>query len=170
MRLKEDFKAFTSTGSGGRLATLLLNPNFHSVCLYRLSNLLHRLHLDILAKVVWYLNRVIYSVDIDYRADLAGGFVLVHGLGTVIGYEVVSKGRLTVYQHVTIGGGNGKPKRVDENGKKWGMPILGENTVIYTGAMVVGPILVGKNTMVKAGSIVTRDVDGSDIPRFIGGR
>lgn len=29
--------------------------------------------------------------------------MLVHGLGTVIGLEVISRGKLVVYQHVTLG-------------------------------------------------------------------
>ena len=92
MRLAEDFRAYTSGKSlGGKLATLLLNPCFHSVCLFRLSSWFYRHHMAVLAKIVWYINRVAYHVDIDYRADLAGGFVLIHGMGTVIGCEVYSR-------------------------------------------------------------------------------
>lgn len=96
MRLYKDYKAFV--GAGGlekKLATIFLNPNFHSVCLFRLANLFYRMHLSIISKILWYINRMLFHVDIDYRADLAGGFVLVHGLGTVIGKTVISKGPLT---------------------------------------------------------------------------
>ena len=124
MRIVEDFKCYTENGGvGKKIATLLVNPCFHSVCLFRLSNWFYRAHVAVLAKTVWYLNRMLYHVDIDYRANLAGGFVLVHGLGTVIGCEVCSKGPLKVYQGVTIGGNNGKT-RVDENGKVWGQACM----------------------------------------------
>ena len=98
-----------------------------------------------------------FNVDIDYRADLAGGFFLVHGLGTVIGHNVISKGRLTVYQGVTLGGGNGKPGRVDEDGKTRGMPLFEDNVIVYTGATVVGGITISKDTIIKAGEIVCSD-------------
>lgn len=39
---------------------------------------------------------MLFHVDIDYRADLAGGFVLVHGLGTVIGKTVIYTGAIVV--------------------------------------------------------------------------
>lgn len=105
MRLKEDYKQFlTRKGVKKKIATLLFNPNFHAVCLYRLSSLLYKCHLELPAKIIWYFNRLLFHVDIDYRADLAGGFVLVHGLGTVIGKNVISKGPLIVYQHVNSGG------------------------------------------------------------------
>ncbi|MBR2280847.1 MAG: hypothetical protein IJ903_08010 [Ruminococcus sp.] len=159
MRITKDFKAFTKYGGvGKKITTIFLNPNFHSVCLYRLSNQLHRIHLGFLGKIIWYINRLIFHVDIDHRADLAGGFVLVHGLGTVIGRYVVSEGPLTVYQHVTLGGGNGRPARIDENGKEWPMPLFKGNNKVYAGAFVIGGIVIGENTMIKAGHTVTRDV------------
>lgn len=159
MRITKDFKAFTKYGGvGKKITTFFLNPKFHSVCLYRLSNQLHRIHLGFLGKIIWYINRLIFHVDIDHRADLAGGFVLVHGLGTVIGKDVISKGRLTVYQHVTIGGGNGQPGRKDPDGKVRGMPLFENNVKVYAGAMIIGGITVGENTKVKAGRIVSKDV------------
>lgn len=158
MRIIDDFKEFSSGGgTGKKLATLFFNPNFHSVCLYRLSNLFYKMHLSIISKIIWYINRMLFHVDIDYRADLAGGFVLVHGLGTVIGKSVRSKGRLTVYQGVTIGGNNGKI-RLDEAGKSFGQPIIGENVKVYTGAGIYGPVIVQDKTVIKAGSIVTHDI------------
>lgn len=159
MRLKEDYKQFLDEkGFKKKLSTVLLNPNFHSVCLYRFSNLLYRCHLELPAKIIWYINRMFFHVDIDYRADLGGGFVLVHGLGTVIGKNVISKGPLKIYQHVTLGGGNGKPGRLDEDGKVRGMPLFGKNCIIYTGAIIVGGITIKDNSIIKAGSIITHDI------------
>lgn len=158
MRIVEDYKAFTESGGiSKKIATLLFNPCFHSVCLYRLSNFFCRCHLGVISKILWYFNRMLFHVDIDYRADLAGGFVLVHGLGTVIGCEVRSKGRLHVYQGVTIGGNNGKI-RVDENGKIWGQALIGENVTIYTDASIFGPVVIGENAVIKAKSLITHDV------------
>lgn len=108
--------------------------------------------------MIWYINRLLFHIDIDYRADLAGGLVIVHGLGTVIGLNVISKGSLTVYQHVTLGGGNGKPGRKDSDGKIRGMPLFGRNCIVYTGATVIGGITIKDDTIIKAGSIVSSDI------------
>ena len=153
MKIVKDYKAFTSSGGfGKKIGTLFFNPCFHSVILYRFSSALHNCKLDLFAKIIWYINRVVFSVDIDYRAKLAGGFVLIHGLGTVIGKDVISKGRLTVYQGVTIGG-SGKSVIIDE--KEYWQPILEDGVKIFTNAMVLGPVQISKNTVVKAGERVT---------------
>lgn len=141
-----------------KISTILFNPCFHSVVLYRFSNLLYRIHLAALAKIVWYLNRMFYHVDIDYRADLAGGFVLMHGIGTVIGKEVISKGKLVVYQGVCLGG-NGNKQRADETGKPWTQPRIENNVKIYTGAYIFGPAIIHENIIIKAGSIITHDIN-----------
>lgn len=59
---------------------------------------------------------------------------------------------------LTLGGGNGKPGRLDEDGKVRGMPSFGKNCIVYTGAIVVGGITVKDNSIIKAGSIVARDI------------
>lgn len=157
MYIIEDLKAFCHGGGIGKvIATVVLNPCFHAVFLYRISSLFNRMHLKIFAKIVWYLNRVIYNVDIDYRARLAGGFVLVHGLGTVIGCGVISEGKCTVYQGVTLGGNGGRSS--DYKGMKIMQPVLQEGVVIFTGAGVFGPVIIGKNVKIKAGSVIAHNV------------
>lgn len=117
MNITTDFKAFIDgKGPGRALGTLLLNPCFHAVALHRLAAFLYRAHLEPLSKLVWCLNRMLYHIDIDYRAKLAPGFRLVHGLGVVIGAGVESEGPLTVYQGVTIGGSHGKSREDGRGG------------------------------------------------------
>lgn len=81
MRINKDSTAFVNGVGGGiekKIATLFFNPCFHSVCLYRLSSFFYneKWRFNILSKIIWYLNRIIFNVDIDYRADLAGGLSL----------------------------------------------------------------------------------------------
>lgn len=163
MRIDKDFNAFVDSVGGGmekKIATFLFNPCFHSICLYRLSSFLYseKRHFNVLSKIIWYLNRLLFHVDIDYRADLAGGVVLVHGLGTVIGKDVKSEGKLYVYQGVTLGGSPNGIFREDSLGKKVGMPLLKNNVRIYTGAIVVGGVTIDEDSVIKAGRIVTSDV------------
>jgi len=157
MKILDDYKAFVNGGSIGKKIGVLISPCFHSVCLYRFSNFMYSIHMGWLSKIVWYINRMLFHVDIDYRSNLAGGFVLVHGLGTVIGKEVCSEGKLPVYQGVTIGGNKGKI-RVDEEGNVWRQPLLGKDVIIYSGAALFGPIIIADGVEVKAGSIISKDI------------
>ena len=156
MRLNRDLKSFSHGRWKKAITTVLFNPCFHAVCLYRLSNLLYRLKLSPLAKIVWYLNRLLYHVDIDFRADLAGGFVLVHGLGTVIGAEVRSVGELRVYQGVTIGGSMNRRRIIE--GNDTGQPVFGDDVTVYTDAKIFGPVYIGSGNVIKAGKIITQDI------------
>ena len=74
MNINVDFaEAAGGKGFPRSLGTFLLNPCFHAVALFRLSALLYRCHLEPLAKIVWCLNRMLYHVDLDYKAKLAPG-------------------------------------------------------------------------------------------------
>ena len=155
MKLIKDLREFVGDGGIGKIVwTVLFNPCFHSVVLYRLSSFFYKIKCSVLAKIVWYINRVFFSVDIDYRANLAGGFVLVHGLGTVIGKDVVSLVTLVVYQGVTIGG-SGKSKVID--GVECWQPVIGTGVKLYTNAMVLGPVQISENSIIKAGERITTD-------------
>ncbi|MFA1015971.1 serine O-acetyltransferase [Dubosiella newyorkensis] len=155
MRIWKDLHEFSRGSTKKAIVTLLTNPCFHLICLYRLSNFLYRIHLSFLSKLIWYLNRFLFSVDIDYRADLAGGLVIKHGLGIVIGMNVKSLGKLTVYQGVTIGG-SGKERLLNDSIIT--QPIIEDNVIIYSNAMLFGPIIVGKNQYIKAGEIIKEDI------------
>lgn len=156
MRLYKDLKAFSNNSKKKMITTILTNPNFHSVCLYRISNFFYKIHLSFISKIFWYINRIIFSIDIDYRANLAGGFVIKHGIGLVIGKDVRSLGKLIVYQGVVLGGNNGKTKMT-----KYGLlsqPLIESNVVIYTAAKVFGPVIIEKNNTIGAGSMAFKDI------------
>ena len=81
---------------------------------------------------------------------------LIHGLGVVIGKDVVSEGKLTIYQGVTLGG-TGKSKKY--NGKIIDQPVIKDNVVCYANSMILGPVVIGKNNHIKAGQIVLNDIE-----------
>lgn len=160
MRIVDDLRRYSDGSFKKAVLTILINPCFHSVCLYRLSSLFYRLHLTPLAKIIWYINRLLFNVDIDFRSQIEGEFKIVHGLGIVIGHEVYAKSNLTIYQHVTLGGNMGEYKEI--NGLRTGQPYIENDVVIYTGASVCGPVHIEKNTVIKAGKIMTTHYNRSE--------
>lgn len=152
----KDYKAYTDRMNLlKKLGTIFLNPCFHSVVLFRLSSFFGKIHLSIIAKMIWYLNRVLYNVDIDWRADIKGGLCIIHGLGIVIGANVQIKGKCKLYQGVTIGGSG---KSAIYQGKEIWQPVIDENVIIYSNAMVLGPVYVAKDSVIKAGRVVTKNI------------
>lgn len=156
-KIVEDIKQYSNGSKIKALKTIFLNYNFHCVLLYRFSHFLYKIHLTFLSEVIKFMLRIIYSVDIDYRADMAGGFVLVHGIGVVIGAAVKTLGPVKIYQGVTLGGNNGKVKYID--GKRIAHPIIKSNVVLYSNCCVFGPVIIGENSIIGAMTIVTKDID-----------
>lgn len=90
------------------------------------------------------------GIDIHPAAKIAGGVFIDHGVGVVIGETVEIGTNVLIYQGVTLGG-TGK-----DTGKRH--PTIEDNVMISAGAKVLGPILVGHNSKIGAGSVVLKDV------------
>lgn len=68
MKLLEDLNAFSGNGKLiKKVGIIICNPNFHAVFLYRLSSLFYRIRLSPLAKLIWYLNRVLFSIALNFE-------------------------------------------------------------------------------------------------------
>jgi serine O-acetyltransferase len=56
--------------------------------------------------------------------------------------------------------------RYNKTNGEWeniGCPIICENVVIGDGAKILGPIIIGENSVVAAGAIITKDIPANSI-------
>lgn len=88
------------------------------------------------------LGREIGQIEIFYSSTIGKAFKINHGVGTVIGARCKIGDNCTIHQNCTLG---------DHNG---GRPTLGNNVIIYAGAMILGDIHIGDNSIVGANSVV----------------
>lgn len=107
--------------------------------------------------------RYLFSFDayVNENTKMGNGIQFKHnGLGCVIHPRVIIGDGCWIYQNVTIGA-NTKY----ENGKliNTGAPIIGENTVIYSGAVIVGPIKIGENCVIGANAVITKDISPNSV-------
>lgn len=79
-------------------------------------------------------------------SPIGGGFFIRHGYSTFINTQVIGKNCI-IHQNTTIG----------DDGKG-GIPSIGNNVFIGTGAIVLGAITIGDNVTIAAGAIVVDDV------------
>lgn len=78
-----------------------------------------------------------------------------HPTGIVIGEGVRLGLGVTIYQNVTLGS-HGRL------GKPISFPIIGDDSTIFAGAVLIGGITVGRNCVIGANSVLMTDVkDGS---------
>ncbi|RYF19991.1 MAG: hypothetical protein EOO42_13270 [Flavobacteriales bacterium] len=154
MSILKDFNAIANH-SGFKLKTFT-KIMFYCCILFRISHFFYKIKLLPIGRIFWLLNRILFAVDIDPRADLRGGIVILHGAGIVIGKSVLAHGDFKIYQGATLGGNNGKKRRV--GAQEYSQPIVFENVTIGINAAVLGPVILGKGASVGANAIVTKDV------------
>lgn len=125
--------------------------------IYILSRILYLKKIPILPKILLMINRIIFSCDIPYKSDIHSSVMFGHnGLGVVVHPKTSVGENSLIMHHVTIGGNKGKKRTYD--GTEFTCPIIGKNVFIGPGAMIIGPIIIGDNAKIGAGSLVLKDV------------
>jgi serine O-acetyltransferase len=69
---------------------------------------------------------------------------------------------VVIFQNVTIGT-NMRFNKVSNEWENVGNPIICKNVVIADGAKILGPIIIGENSVVGAGAIITKDMPANSI-------
>jgi serine O-acetyltransferase len=129
---------------------LIAYPGVHAVAVHRVSHLLWRIRLRILARIVSQLMRWLTGIEIHPGARIGKRFFIDHGMGVVIGETAEIGDDCTLYHGVTLGGTTWKKEKRH--------PTLGNNVVVGAGAQVLGPITVGDGARIGSNSVVVRDV------------
>ena len=90
------------------------------------------------------------GIEIHPGAKIGKCLFIDHGMGIVFGETTEIGDNCTIYHGVTLGG-TGK-----DTGKRH--PTLGNNVLIGAGTKVLGPVFIGDNARVGAGSVVLRNL------------
>lgn len=98
----------------------------------------------------------IHCPDIDKSVLFAH-----HARGCTIVAAKICKG-VVIYQNVTLGA-NMKYNKLKEQWENVGSPILAENVIVSDGAKILGPVVIGKNTVIGAGAIITIDIPENSV-------
>jgi len=67
-----------------------------------------------------------------------------------------------IFQNVTIGS-NMKYNKNTQDWENIGNPIIGRNVVVADGAKILGPIVIGDNSVVGVGAIITKDIPANSV-------
>ena len=151
-RIRADIKAIREHDPAARSSAevFFLYSGFHAILYHRLSNFLFRHKRFFLARWVSQHARRRTGIKIHPAAKIGRGVFIDHGMGVVIGETTIVGDNCVLYQGVTLGGtGN-------ETGKRH--PTLGNNVLIGAGPKVLGPVYIGDNSRIGAGSVVLRNL------------
>ncbi|MDR1209349.1 MAG: serine O-acetyltransferase [Clostridiales bacterium] len=128
----------------------LLYPTFWAVVNHRAAHFFYRLRLFFIARAVSQWSRFLTGIEIHPGAKIGKRLFIDHGMGVVIGETCEIGDDVLIYQGATLGG-TGK-----EKGKRH--PTIRNGVLIGSGAKILGPITVGEDARIGAGSVVIRDV------------
>lgn len=78
-----------------------------------------------------------------------------HYSGIVVAGSAKIGENCTLHQNVSIGNGFSKTKS--------GHPVIGNNVIVFPGAVIAGKVKVGNHVIVTANSVVTKDVPDNSI-------
>lgn len=124
-----------SIGSRGKLQFVFLLP---FLILYRLL-------------IEWTL-----GIEIPYKTIIGSGCKLYHGQALVINDGTVIGKNCTLRHSTTIGN-----KQLSD-GKFSSCPIIGDEVDIGSNVCIIGPIKIGNNVKIGAGTVVVKDIpDGA---------
>ena len=141
------------------LERVVTRPGPLAIVLYRLSHQLWRRGLETPAEVVWRLNYFVSGADIHPGAEIGGGLRVVHTAGLVVGRGVRIGADVSLLHGVTLGGSG---RSLLEPTFPDGYPDIGDGTMIFAGAKVLGPIRVGRGCFIGANAVVGKDLpDGA---------
>ena len=154
MGLLEDARNIQRKDPAARtvLEVILLYPGFHILVYHRIAHWLFEHKHFFLARWVSQRGRHKTGIEIHPGAKIGKCLFIDHGMGIVFGETAEIGNNCTIYHGVTLGG-TGK-----DTGKRH--PTLGDNVLDRAGTKVLGPVYIGDNARIGAGSVVLKNLRG----------
>lgn len=139
-------------------------PGLLAVTNYRIAHELQLMKVPIIPRIITEYAHSITGIDIHPSAKIGKSFFIDHGTGVVIGETCVIGNNVRLYQGVTLGA---KKFDQDEDGVLLkGIlrhPTLEDDVVVYAGANILGPIRVGRGSVIGGNVWLTHDVPSGAI-------
>jgi serine O-acetyltransferase len=150
--LKEDIQTVFAKDPAARslIEVLFCYPGLHAIWLHRIAHFLWRHRLFFLGRLLSHINRALTGIEIHPGAKIGRRFFIDHGMGVVIGETAEIGNDVLMYQGVVLGGTTLEKKKRH--------PTIEDQVVIGAGAILLGPITVGRGALVGAGSVVIKSV------------
>ena len=148
-------------------------PGFRAVMVHRIAHELHVQQIPLLPRIMSEFAHSGTGVDIHPGATIGRRFFIDHGTGVVIGETTEIGDEVKLYQGVTLGALS-FPKSEDGTlirGRKR-HPTIEDGVTIYSGATILGPIVIGKDAVIGGNVWLTGSVPPgtkvvNDKPRLV---
>ncbi|MDC3106544.1 serine O-acetyltransferase [Candidatus Pelagibacter sp.] len=140
-----------------KISLILTYPGVKAIFFHKISNFFAIAKFDLIARIISQFSRFLTGIEIHPKAKIGKNLFIDHGMGVVIGETSEIGDNVTIYHMVTLGGISPSINSDDQRHVKR-HPTLMDNVVVGSGAQILGPIVVGKNSKIGANAVVTKDV------------
>ena len=137
---------------------LIFEPGYRVVVYYRVAMFLSKVRFprrltNLLCSMILVRLCRVPGVEIDTRFEIGEGLRVPHPYDIVLGVGCRIGRNVTIYNGVTLGART--LKAIDENKDTVSrFPTIEDGVIIFAGAKVIGPVTIGKNSVVGANSVV----------------
>ena len=128
-------------------------PGLYAITVYRVANILYRLEVPQLPRIMSEHAHSITGIDIHPGATIGRRFVIDHGTGIVIGETSIIGDNVRIYQNVTIGALSLPPGAGEKLRGAKRHPTIENDVIVYSGATILGG-----DTVIGAGSVIGGNV------------
>ena len=140
-----------------KLSVILTYPGVKAVFFHQVSHFFSVAKFDLIARIISQFSRFLTGIEIHPKSKIGKNLFIDHGMGVVIGETSEIGDNVTIYHSVTLGGISPSIDSDNQRDVKR-HPTLKDNVVVGSGAQVLGPIVIGKNSKIGANAVVTKDV------------
>jgi serine O-acetyltransferase len=140
-----------------KLSLILTYPGVKAVFFHRIANFFSIAKFHLVARIISQFSRFLTGIEIHPNAKIGKNLFIDHGMGVVIGETSDIGDNVTIYHMATLGGIAPSINSDNQRNVKR-HPTLKENVVVGSGAQILGPVVVGKNSKIGANAVVTKDV------------
>ena len=145
-----------------KLSIILTYPGIKAVFFYKIANFFAIAKFDLVARMISQFARFLTGIEIHPKAKIGNNLFIDHGMGVVIGETSEIGNNVTIYHNVTLGGISPSINSNEQRDVKR-HPTLEDNVVVGSGAQILGPIIIGKNSLIGSNAVVTKDVPEKSI-------
>ncbi len=140
-----------------KLSIILTYPGVKAIFFHRVANFFSIANLDLIARIISQFSRFLTGIEIHPKAKIGKNLFIDHGMGVVIGETSEIGNDVTIYHNVTLGGISPSINSDNQRNLKR-HPTLKDGVVVGSGAQVLGPVVVGKNSKIGSNTVITKDV------------
>ena len=152
-----------------KLSLILTYPGVKAIFFHKIANFFAIAKFNLVARIISQFSRFLTGIEIHPKAKIGKNLFIDHGMGVVIGETSDVGDNVTIYHNVTLGGiapsiNSNEQRNIKRH------PTLEDNVVIGSGAQILGPIVIGKNSLIGSNSVITKNVPEKSVMAGIPGK